>query len=190
MVPKRFEERGPRIATGTLSASRPTSETDFGEPDENLLKLYEQQINSMDPKETDKKFEELLNDMNLNEDKKMPLRQYTQDNKKKMLIMQYKGANQFKESKFDTPQHYISYLENYSRTDTLNPSKIFNCVESLRIALTNNTLSWVHEFGSRGLQMIFNVLELATKSNRDDKYEKIQSECLKCILKFNNNTEG
>ncbi|KAF5285112.1 hypothetical protein FQA39_LY16801 [Lamprigera yunnana] len=181
---------GPVSRPGNLSTSRPTSETDFGEPDENLLKLYEQQINSMDEKEIDKKFEELLNDMNLNEDKKRPLRTYPQENKKKMLIMQYKGANQFKESKFDTPQHYISYLENYSRTDTLNPSKIFNCVESLRIALTNNTLSWVHEFGSRGLQTIFNLLELAMKSNRDDKYEKIQTECLKCILKHNNNTEG
>ncbi|KAK4878010.1 hypothetical protein RN001_010516 [Aquatica leii] len=181
---------GPVSRPGTLSTSRPTSETDFGEPDENLLKLYEQQINSMDEKEIDKKFEELLNDMNLNDDKKKPLRLYSQENKKKMLIMQYKGANQFKESKFDTPQHYISYLENYSRSDTLNPSKIFNCVESLRIALTNNTLSWVREFGSKGLQTIFTVLELATKSNRDDRYEKIQWECLKCILKYNNNTEG
>lgn len=27
-------------------------------------------------------------------------------------------------------------------------------------------------------------------SNRDDKFEKIQSACLKCILKFTNNTEG
>lgn len=27
-------------------------------------------------------------------------------------------------------------------------------------------------------------------SNKDDKFEKIQSECLKCILKFTNNTEG
>ncbi|XP_031331598.1 protein diaphanous isoform X3 [Photinus pyralis] len=180
----------PVVRPGTLSTSRPTSETDFGEPDENILKLYEQQINSMDEKEIDKKFEELLNDMNLNEDKKQPLRNYPQDNKKKMLIMQYKGANQFKESKFDTPQQYIAYLENYSKPDTLNPSKIFNCVESLRIALTNNTLSWVHEFGSRGLQTVFSTLELAVKFNRDDKYEKIQLECLKCILKYNNNTEG
>ncbi|KAK5638990.1 hypothetical protein RI129_013285 [Pyrocoelia pectoralis] len=181
---------GPVLRPGTLSTSRPTSETDFGEPDENILKMYEQQINSMDEKEIDKKFEELLNDMNLNEDKKQPLRLYPQENKKQMLIMQYKGANQFKESKFDTPQHYITYLENYSRPDTLNASKIFNCVESLRIALTNNTLSWVHEFGSKGLQTVFSILELAIKSNKDDKYEKIQAECLKCILKYNNNTEG
>lgn len=51
---------GPVSRPGTLSTSRPTSETDFGEPDENLFKLYEQQIESMDEKEIDKKFEELL----------------------------------------------------------------------------------------------------------------------------------
>lgn len=101
--------------------------------------------------------------MNLNEDKKQPLRSYPQENKKKMLIMQYKGANQIKESKFDTPQQYISYLENYSKADTLNPAKIYNCVESLRIALTSNTLSWVHEFGIKGLQMVLNILDLATR---------------------------
>lgn len=101
--------------------------------------------------------------MNLNEDKKQPLRLYVQDNKKKMLIMQYKGAKQVKESKFDTPQQYITYLENYSKSDTLNPSKIYNCVESLRIALTSNTLSWVHDFGSKGLQTVLNILDLATK---------------------------
>lgn len=102
--------------------------------------------------------------MNLNDDKKQPLRSYPLESKKKMLIMQYKGASQVKEtSKFDTPQDYISYLDNYSKADTLNPVKLFNCVESLRIALTSNTLSWVHDFGNRGLTMIFNILDLSTR---------------------------
>lgn len=101
--------------------------------------------------------------MNLNEDKKKPLLSYNIESRKRMLIMQYKGANLVKESKFDTPQQYINYLENYSKSDTLNPNKIFNCVESLRIALTSNTLSWVHDFGIRGLQIVFNILDLATK---------------------------
>ncbi|XP_018329945.1 protein diaphanous isoform X2 [Agrilus planipennis] len=172
---------------GSLASSRPNSETDLGDPDEQAL---EQQINEMDDKQTNAKFEEMLNDMNLNEEKKKPLRDSTMEYKKKMLLMRCKGANQVKESKFDTPQQYINYIENYSRTDTLNPGKILSCVESLRIALTNNTLSWVHEFGTKGLLTVFNILNLATKCNKDERFEKIQAECLKCIYKFINNTEG
>lgn len=42
------------------SMSRPTSETDFGDMDESDLKLYEQQIEIMDEKQINKRFEELL----------------------------------------------------------------------------------------------------------------------------------
>lgn len=51
---------GPISRPGNLSTSRPTSETDFGEPDENMLKVYEQTINSMEKDEIDKRFEDLL----------------------------------------------------------------------------------------------------------------------------------
>lgn len=36
--------------------------------------------------------------------------------------------------------------------------------------------------------MIFSIFSLF--SNNDFKFEKIQLECLKCILKFANNTDG
>lgn len=101
--------------------------------------------------------------MNLNEDKKQPLRLTPLDNKKKMLIMQYKGANQETKNKFDRPQQIIDYLNQYLRPELLSPSKILNCVESLRIALTNNILSWVNEFGGEGLDTILKVLKTATK---------------------------
>lgn len=101
--------------------------------------------------------------MNLNDDKKQPLRLTPLENKKKMLIMHFKGATQESKNKFDKPQQIIEYLEHYSKPDFLNSSKLFTCVESLRIALTNNTLSWVNEFGTEGLLKVLTILKLATK---------------------------
>lgn len=54
---------------GSQSMSRPTSETDFGDLDEEL-KIYEHQIETSDEKEINKRFEDLLVSLNL-EDSKM-----------------------------------------------------------------------------------------------------------------------
>lgn len=59
-------------------------------------------------------------------------------------------------SKFDKPFEYITYLD----TPDLSVNKIHNCLESLRIALTNNALSWVEEFGSEGLKKVLSTLNL------------------------------
>lgn len=57
-------QRGPKKGSvprpGSQSMSRPTSETDFGEIDDNDLKMYEREIDSMDEKQVIEKFEELL----------------------------------------------------------------------------------------------------------------------------------
>ena len=101
--------------------------------------------------------------MNLNNDKKMPLTKMSLEQKRNMLILKCKGSNQDVGHKFDKPQDYISYLEQYSKPDMLNLGKILTCVESLRIALTNNPLSWVREFGSHGMRSIFKILDLSLK---------------------------
>nr|XP_022909899.1 protein diaphanous isoform X2 [Onthophagus taurus]XP_022909900.1 protein diaphanous isoform X2 [Onthophagus taurus] len=170
--------------------TRPNSETDLGMEDEIDLKQYEQSVNQMKEDELVKKFEEMLNDMNLNEEKKNPLRTMTLSSKRNMLIMQYKGANQENKNKFDKPQQYIEYLQQKGET----PMKILSCLESLRVALTNNTLTWVNEFGSEGMNLIFRIMNLSTTGQFETKTsgitEKIQQECLRCILKYTNNTEG
>ena len=33
-----------------------------------------------------------------------------------------------------------------------------NCVESLRVALTNNSLEWIQEFGKKGLRQLLDVI--------------------------------
>lgn len=57
-------------------------------------------------------------------------------------------------SKFDKPNEYIQYL---SQPD-LSINKMYNCLESLRIALTNNPLNWVNEFGTGGLKQLLSIL--------------------------------
>ncbi|XP_044261332.1 protein diaphanous isoform X1 [Tribolium madens] len=186
-----FKGGGTKKAPGSRPASqsstlRPNSESDFSEADDNAIKQFEEQVNKMSEKEINVKFDDLLNDMNLSSDKRMPLTNMSLDQKKKMLILKCKGSNQDVGHKFDKPQDYISYLEQYSKPDFVNLGKILTCVESLRIALTNNPLSWVREFGSQGMRSIFKILDLAIR----EKDNKIQIECLRCVEKYMNNTEG
>lgn len=124
--------------------------------------------------------------MNLTDELKQPLRQTDLTKKKSMLVMHYRGANQESKSKFDRPTDYINYLSSPDLTST----KQYNCMESLRIALTNNTLTWVNEFGQMGgLKVLIGILDsCCDKSN--DKTERLQHECLRCLRAFMNNTEG
>ncbi|XP_045469378.1 protein diaphanous isoform X3 [Harmonia axyridis] len=169
----------------SLAVSSLTSDQDCGEPDESIRE-YEKLINSMSEKEVNAKFEEMLSDMNLNDDKKKPLRSMDLKQKKKMLLMKCKGSMQGPDHKFDKPQEYHAYLDQYSKSEYQSLGKLLNCVESLRISLTNNTLGWVNDFGSEGLNKILKVLEIALKNNDT----KLQWECLRCTEKYMNNTIG
>lgn len=92
----------------------------------------------------------LQDDMNLTEEKKEPLRSLPLEKKKSMLKMHYKGSLHETKNKFDKPDDYINYLS----TPDLSVSKRYACIESLRVALTNNPLSWVQDFGTKGLQQV------------------------------------
>ncbi|XP_046743898.1 protein diaphanous isoform X2 [Diprion similis] len=158
---------------------RPNSGDDFSE--------IEQQasiIERMDEETMNDKFEEMLNDMNLTEEKKTPLRQQPDMNKRKMLVMHCKGSIQESRSKFDKPADYIQYLAQ----PELSVNKIYNCIESLRIALTNNPLSWVQEFGTKGLRQVLATLNECYRN--DNRYERIQYECIRCLKAIMNNTVG
>ena len=64
------------------------------------------------------------------------------------------SPSQRQRSRFVTPHDYISYV---GQPD-LSVQKTYQCVESLRIALTNNPLTWVQEFGTKGLKQLLSVL--------------------------------
>lgn len=86
-------------------------------------------------------------------------------------------------SRFEKPKDYIDYLKEADRS----PAKIHQCVESLRVALTSNPISWIKEFGESGIDEIVNVLS-ECKRRRD--YDKIEYECIRCLKAVVNNTWG
>lgn len=170
---------GVRSGLGNNTIPRPHSGDDFNE--------IEQQrciIERMDKETVNDKFEEMLANMNLTEEKKEPLRQQSEAKKREMLVLHYKGSIQENKSKFDKPADYIQYL---AQPD-LSVNKIYNCIESLRIALTNNPLSWVQEFGTKGLKQVLATLNECYRN--DNRYERIQYECIRCLKAIMNNTVG
>ena len=58
------------------------------------------------------------------------------------------------QNRFDSPGDYIFHL---SRQDVSILKKL-NCIESLRVALTSNSLEWVQEFGNKGLKLLLEVI--------------------------------
>lgn len=101
--------------------------------------------------------------MNLTDQKKEPLRTLELNSKKQMLVMQFKGTQQDGRSKTDKPHQYIDMLRQIKDREMTSPSKILNSMESLRVALTNNPLTWVSDFGANmGMQAVFKVLDMAT----------------------------
>lgn len=86
-------------------------------------------------------------------------------------------------SRFEKPHDYIEYLRNKEHS----PNKVYQCVESLRVALTSNPISWISEFGEEGIDEIVNLL----RDNRGySQFEKTEYECVRCLKAIVNNTWG
>lgn len=163
--------------------ARPNSETDIVDVDEE-----DQRIDAMVEKEVNSKIEELLSDMNLTDDKKKPLRIMALEQKREMLKMHCKKKGQQETgSRFNDPEDYYKYLDQHINSEYPQLNKCMNCIESLRVALANNPISWVVKYSTiGGLQKLIQVLDIGVK-NKDNR---LQNECLKCLEKFMNNTTG
>lgn len=79
---------------------------------------------------------------------------------------------------------YINYLQ---EGDAHSPQKIYQCLESLRVALTSNPISWCKDFGEDGINEIVKLLQIC-KQQRN--YDKIEFECIRCLKAIMNNTWG
>lgn len=86
-------------------------------------------------------------------------------------------------SRFEKPQDYIEYL----RDKDHSPAKIHGCLESLRVALTSNPLSWMKDFGEDGINEIVTQLQNSKQNRYSDK---IEFECIRCLKAIVNNTWG
>lgn len=56
------------------------------------------------------------------------------------------------------------------------------------MALTNNPLSWIKEFGEDGIDEIINLLRRCKQEQRS--FDRIELECIKCLKAIMNNTWG
>ncbi|KAJ8707669.1 hypothetical protein PYW07_011346 [Mythimna separata] len=145
---------------------------------------YTSRIDALDDTQLQRRFEEMLADMNLNEEKKEPLRKYPRDQKKKMLVA-YKFVNtQEGRSKFEKPSDYVAYLNQ----PELSVGKLHGCLENLRISLTNNPLSWIEDFGTKGIESLLTTLNQCYTN--DSRYDRVQYECIRCLSAILNNTVG
>ncbi|XP_030041077.2 protein diaphanous isoform X4 [Manduca sexta] len=150
----------------------------------NVTAEYTSKIDALDDNQLCRRFEEMLSDMNLSEEKKEPLRKYSRDQKKKMLVA-YKFVNtQEGRSKFEKPSDYVAYLNQ----PELSVGKLHGCLENLRISLTNNPLSWIEEFGTKGIESLLTTLNLCYTN--DSRYDRVQYECIRCLSAILNNTVG
>jgi diaphanous 2 len=149
--------------------------------------VLEEDVNVTQMNEVDilEEYEKLLENMNLTEEKKEPLRKLSLNQKIEMLTMKSKTKDQAK-TKLDSPSDYIMYLSSRDMSVT----RISICIESLKVALTNNSLEWVQEFGNDGLKQVLSLISNSFKNGSDGHWEKVQLGCVKCLKSIMNNKVG
>ncbi|XP_007577087.2 protein diaphanous homolog 2-like, partial [Poecilia formosa] len=159
--------------------------------DERSMNLSEKEIVDL--------FEKMMEDMNLNEDRKAPLRGKELAIKREMVV-QYisataksitgsKVAGGLRNSKHEctlSSQEYVHELRSGIMDD-----KLLNCLESLRVSLTSNPVSWVNNFGHEGLGLLLENLEkLLDKKQQEQIDKRIQHKLIQCLKAFMNNKYG
>lgn len=136
-------------------------------------------------------FEQMLVDMNLNEEKQVPLRQKDIAIKREM-VSQYLHTSKAGQSQKESSRSAVMYIQEL-KTEPRD-TQLLSCLESLRISLNNNPVSWVQTFGEEGLILLLNFL----KKLQDEKEEypnagvgvKCQHEIIRCLKAFMNNKYG
>ncbi|XP_004776031.1 protein diaphanous homolog 2 isoform X5 [Mustela putorius furo] len=154
--------------------------------------LYDERSLNLSEKEVLDLFEKMMEDMNLNEDRKAPLRNKDFTTKREMVV-QYISATAksggLKNSKHEctlSSQEYVHELRS-----GISDEKLLNCLESLRVSLTSNPVSWVNNFGHEGLGLLLDVLEkLLDKKQQENIDKKNQYKLIQCLKAFMNNKFG
>ncbi|XP_058132581.1 protein diaphanous homolog 3 [Dasypus novemcinctus] len=134
-------------------------------------------------------FEKMMEDMNLNEDKKAPLREKDLSIKKEMVMQYINTASKtgsLKSSQQISPQEFIHELKMGSADD-----RLVTCLESLRVSLTSNPVSWVESFGHEGLGVLLDILERLINDRIQEKVvKKNQHKVIQCLKALMNTQYG
>ncbi|XP_063154709.1 protein diaphanous homolog 1 [Candoia aspera] len=135
-------------------------------------------------------FEQMLVDMNLNEEKQQPLREKDISIKREM-VSQYLHTSKAGMSQKESSKSPIMYIQELK--SGLKDAQLLGCLESLRVSLNNNPVSWVQNFGAEGLNSLLDIL----KGLHDEKDEfsgsydfRIEHEIIRCLKAFMNNKFG
>ncbi|XP_065413292.1 protein diaphanous homolog 2 isoform X3 [Chrysemys picta bellii] len=161
--------------------------------------LFDERCMNLSEKEVMDLFEKMMEDMNLNEERKAPLRNKDLTTKREMVgqyisataksIIGSKVAGGLKNSKHEctlSSQEYVHELRS-----GITEEKLLNCLESLRVSLTSNPVSWVNNFGHEGLGLLLDVLErLLDKKQQESIDKKNQHKLIQCLKAFMNNKYG
>ncbi|XP_053734744.1 protein diaphanous homolog 2 isoform X2 [Synchiropus splendidus] len=154
--------------------------------------LFDDRSMNLSEKEIIDLFEKMMEDMNLNEDKKAPLRGKDLSTKREMVV-QYISATAksggLRNSKHESTlssQEYVHELRS-----GITDEKLLNCLESLRVSLTSNPVSWVNNFGHEGLGLLLDALEkLLDKKQQESIDKRNQHKLIQCLKAFMNNKYG
>ncbi|XP_006866254.1 PREDICTED: protein diaphanous homolog 1 isoform X1 [Chrysochloris asiatica] len=135
-------------------------------------------------------FEQMLLDMNLNEEKQQPLREKDIVIKREM-VSQYLHTSKAGMSQKESSKSAMMYIQELR--SGLRDMSLLSCLESLRVSLNNNPVSWVQTFGAEGLASLLDIL----KRLHDEKEENAGSydsrnkhEVIRCLKAFMNNKFG
>nr|XP_023698655.1 protein diaphanous homolog 1 isoform X2 [Paramormyrops kingsleyae] len=131
-------------------------------------------------------FEQMLVDMNLNEEKQQPLREKDIAIKREM-VSQYLHTSKAGQSQKESSRSAVMYIQELK--GDLRDSQLLSCLESLRVSLSNNPVSWVQTFGDEGLALLLNYLK-RLQDEKDEYSVKCQHEIIRCLKAFMNNKHG
>ena len=109
-------------------------------------------------------FEQMLVDMNLNEEKQQPLREKDIVIKREM-VSQYLHTSKAGMNQKESSRSAMMYIQELR--SGLRDMHLLSCLESLRVSLNNNPVSWVQTFGAEGLASLLDIL----KRLHDEKEE-------------------
>uniref|UniRef100_A0AAY4DPX9 Diaphanous related formin 1 n=1 Tax=Denticeps clupeoides TaxID=299321 RepID=A0AAY4DPX9_9TELE len=132
-------------------------------------------------------FEQMLVDMNLNEEKQQPLREKDIAIKREM-VSQYLHTSKAGQSQKESSKSAVIYIQELKNEP--RDSQLLSCLESLRVSLNNNPVSWVQQFGGEGLALLLSYLKKLQEDEPSPVEVKCEHEIIRCLKAFMNNKHG
>ncbi|KAL0974071.1 hypothetical protein UPYG_G00215010 [Umbra pygmaea] len=132
-------------------------------------------------------FEQMLVDMNLNEEKQQPLRAKDIVIKREM-VSQYLHTSKAGQSQKESSKSAMMYIQELKTQP--RDAQLLGCLESLRVSLNNNPVTWVQNFGNEGMALLLNFMRKIQEEKDENMGVKCQHEIVRCLKAFMNNKYG